>query len=362
MPEFLPFAGTRYRADIDPAQVTSPPFDIISTEFRDILYERNPYNAIRLEWNRDPDPYPSAAHYLEAWNREGILHRETRPAFYVYHQVFRTPDGGHVTRAGVIGRMKLHPYSEKQVLPHERTHVGPKRDRLELMERTHANFSPIFALISDPSFFFDQSIEPATAYAPIADVTERLASGERVRLILWRLDDETAQSRISHIVQNRPAIIADGHHRYETALEFHELHPDLPGAAYVMTFLTNLQAEGTVILPTDRLLRDVPNFNPYELLAALRKEFDLVPFTGREEGWSALERDDEALTLIEFPQDPKWVLVRDRNPKPRDTQELAAARLEEEIFIPILGLSRAVIQEKRYLYYPHSMRELDEMQ
>jgi uncharacterized protein (DUF1015 family) len=363
MPEFLPFIGTRYNSSkVHIENVTSPPYDVISQDYRDRLYARDPHNVIRLEWSRDADPYRSAEKYFTEWKRTGILRREDRPAFYVYHQVFKKPNGEQVTRSGVIGRMKVSPYSAKEVIPHERTHDWPKKDRLELMEHTHTNFSPIFGLISDPSFLFDQSLETATVHPPIADMDEMLPSGETVRHIVWRLEEPAMMERISRITRTMPAIIADGHHRYETAVEFHQKHPDVSGGAYIMMFLSNLQSEGAVILPTHRLVHDVAGFNQYHLLDRLRERFELLMFASREEGMAELERDDAALTLIEFNEDPKWVLLRDARLLERDFVKPAAERIEEEIFIPLIGLSRQAISERVNLLYPHTIRELDEME
>lgn len=342
--------------------VISPPYDIISSEYRNVLYDRNPHNAVRIEFNRDEDPYASATKNFSHWKHEGVLIRDERPAFYVYHQIFDVPGGGEVTRTGVIGRLKLTPYSDNQVIPHERTHDAPKRDRLKLMEHTHANLSPIFGLISDASFVFDQTLEIATVNSPLVDVEERLPNGQSVRHILWRLDDEAALARITKIVGATQVIIADGHHRYETALEFHTLHSEIRGAEYMMIFIGNLQSEGMVVLPTHRLLHSVPGFDQYRLLDALKAEFDLIQFSNREEAEAELERDEPALTLIEFPEDPKLVLVRDREALKREPLKLAATRLEEEILIPLVGLTRESISERRNLLYPHTLQELDEME
>jgi uncharacterized protein (DUF1015 family) len=363
MPEFLPFIGTRYNpSKVQIENVTSPPYDVISQDYRGRLYARDSHNVIRLEWSRDSDPYRSAEKYFTEWKRTGILKREDHTAFYVYHQVFAKPDGEQVTRTGVIGRMKVSPYAEREVIPHERTHDWPKKDRMELMEHTHANFSPIFGLISDPSFLFDQSLEPATVHPPIADMDEMLPTGETVRHILWRLNDSTMMERISRIIRTMPVIIADGHHRYETAVEFHKKHPEVKGGDHIMMFLSNLQSEGAVILPTHRLLHDIAEFNQYHLLDRLRERFELLMFTSREEGIAELERDDASLTLIEFAEDPKWVLLRDISSRERDVVKPAAERIEEEIFIPLIGLSRQAISDRVNLLYPHTLRELDEME
>jgi uncharacterized protein (DUF1015 family) len=363
MPEFLPFIGTRYNhSKVNLSNVIAPPYDVIGHEYRDILYERDPYNVVRLELNRDPDPYTSAANFFEEWKREGILRREERPAFYVYHQIFNVPDGGQVTRTGVIGRIKLSRYEEKQVIPHERTMPAPKRDRLQLMEHTKANFSPIFGLISDPSVIFDQTLEVATVHAPIADVDEYLQNGEVVRHILWRLEDAAAENRIERIVGHGPVIIADGHHRYETALQYHEQHPEIPGAAYMMMFLSNLESEGTVILPTHRVLHRAPKFNQFRLIEKLRERYEIVTFTTREEGIAALERDDNAITLIQFNEEPRWVLVRDNSMENRPIiNSLPVSRLEDEILKSIVGLTQKDIDDRTNLLYPHSVKELDEI-
>src|SRR5438105_3404743 len=129
----------------------------------------------------------------------------------------------------------------------------------------------------------------------------------------------------------------------------------------MMIFISNLQSDGTIILPTHRLLHDAPDFNQYRLLDKLRERFELIPFTTREEGVAALNREANALTLIEFPEDPQWVLVVDETPRARDIQSIPAGRLEDEIFRPIVGLSTEAIDAKQNLLYPHSLHELDEM-
>src|ERR1035437_6914479 len=364
MPEFLPFIGTRYSSsNVTVADVTSPPYDVISDEFRDTLYARGAYNVVRLEFSREPDPYASAARLLTLWKQEDILRRDSKSAYYIYRQIFDVPGTGEVTRTGVIGRLKLSPYEAKQVIPHERTHAAPKRDRFRLMEATKANISPIFGLISDASFVFDQTLEVAMVQPALADVDEVLPDGGTIRHLLWRLDDPAATARIAQIVSGQSVIIADGHHRYETALEYHRLHPEIAQAGYAMMFLSNLHAQGTVILPTHRLLHDVPDFNQYRLLEELKERFELLTMKTREEGMSALERDDRAVTLMEFPEDPKFVLLRDETAHERDMtlEMLPVARIEHEILRQAIGLSAESIALRTNLLYPHSPEELDEM-
>jgi uncharacterized protein (DUF1015 family) len=229
------------------------------------------------------------------------------------------------------------------------------------MEHTHANLSPIFGLISDPVFLFDHSIDAVTAYAPLADVDEVLPNGQTVRHILWRVDDKLTEDRIKNIVANSPVIIADGHHRYETAVEYHTRRPEVEAAKYMMMFISNLQSEGTIILPTHRLLHDAPDFNQFRVLKKLEERFILTQFTTREEGVAALDRDENSWALTEFAEDPKYVLVSDSETKSRGERRIAAGRLEDEILKPIIGLSTEAIDAKSNLLYPHSLHEIDEM-
>ena len=361
MPEFLPFVGTRYdAAKVKLADVVSPPYDVISPEYREVLYARDPHNVIRLELNHDEDRYDSAARIFAAWKKEGTLKREAAPAFYAYTQIFNAPDGSEVTRTGVIGRLRLTPYYEGEVLPHERTHKAPKVDRFALMERTHTNISPIFGLISDPTFLFDQTLEIAAVNPAIADIDETLPNGELVRHILWRLDDKLAVDRVSKTVAQGKVIIADGHHRYETAVEFHEKHPEIAGDGYIMIFLSNLQSPGAIILPTHRLLHDAPDFNQYRLIERLKENFEIRAIDSREDGIAILGQDVDAITLVEFPDEPKWVLVRDASTS-GDQRELPAKRIEQEILKPLVGLPQEALDAKSNILYPHSIKELEEM-
>jgi uncharacterized protein (DUF1015 family) len=363
MPEFLPFIGTRFdKSKVSTEDVVAPPYDVISPDYRDVLYSRNDHNIIRLELSRDDDPYVSARNALREWLQEGYLVREKKPAFYVYYQTFTTPAGETVTREGVLGKLKLATYAEKQVLPHERTLMAPKRDRMKLLEHTHTNVSPIFALTSDPSFVFDETLQLATVMPALADVDEALPAGGTVRHTMWRLDDAMACDRIEKIIARGPVIIADGHHRYETALKYRDEHPDEPEAAYVLCFIANLNSAGTVVLPTHRVLHSVTGFNQYTLLEDLRTRFEIVAMDTREEATALLDRDDDVLTIIQLPEAPHYVAVRDLPTESRSPIRLVnAKRLEEEILLPVVGLSRQAIDEKRNLLYPHSLTELDDM-
>jgi uncharacterized protein (DUF1015 family) len=361
--EFLPFIGTRYNRDkVKLSAVTAPPYDVISLQYREELYNRADHNVIRLELNHDEDPYASAKSHLDRWLKENILIRDEKARYYVYYQMFNDPDGRQYTRTGVIGRLKVTPYSEKQTLPHERTLAAPKRDRLALMEATKANLSPIFGLIDDESLIFDQTLEVATVNPPIADIDERLENGDTARHMLWSLDDAIAVERIEKIMSTRPVVIADGHHRYETSVAFAELHPEIKSARYMMVFVSNLRSSGTVILPTHRVLYGMTGFNAYTLFAKLRESYELQTYERREDAYEALMHDTKAITMIELDEAPHFTLLRSKDERYASALEgLPVMQLQERILKQGAGLTQEAIDNKTNLLYPHSLTERDEM-
>lgn len=361
MPEFLPIISTRYNSErVRLQSVVAPPYDVISREEQEAFYLKDAHNVIRLILNHDQDPYHSAADFFQKWLSEGILLRDKEPAFFVYNQTFRLSTGHDVTRSGVIGMMKLSPYSAGEVSPHERTMPGPKRDRLQLMGAVHANLSPIFGLIEDPTLLFDHTLEVATVNPALADIRETLASGEHVRHLLWKLDDPIAVDRIEKMLRDQVVTIADGHHRYETSLAFEEAHPEIQGDKYVMTYLSNLHGEGTVILPTHRVLHDVQGFDQYAFLEKLRTRFDLVLHESRTTAYQNLQDDPAAICIIEFEESPRVVLVRDLEPAHGSSLEkLPVVRLQEEILKPFVGLTQQAIDAKTNIFYPHTLEEVD---
>jgi uncharacterized protein (DUF1015 family) len=363
MAEFLPFRATRYSQDQSAQLVTAPPYDVISPEERDALYARDEHNVIRLILNRDTDPYTSAEDYFHKWIESGVLVRDDSPSFFLYHQSFKTPEGKNVTRVGVLGRLHLSAYSAGEVLPHERTLQGPKRDRMQLMEHVKGNLSPIFGLIDDDSQTFDELATPSKSQAPLAEVKELLFNGETITHRFWKLEDAASAQKIEALVMGKKVIIADGHHRYETSLAYSEAHPELPGAKYTLAFLSNLRGKGTVILPTHRVAHGIPDFSVTQFLTSLREHYDLAQAQTREEGLAALESDPRVLTLVQLSDEPHWIVVRDRTPFVAATpiDNIVVWRLQEEILKGVLGLTQAAIDQKKNLLYPHTMKELDEL-
>lgn len=362
MNQFLPFIGTRYNSEkVRPKDVVSPPYDVISPAQQTELYEKDPHNVVRMELNHDAHPYHSAKNYLDVWKEEDILRADPVPAYYVYYQIFRAPEGRQVTRRGLLGKLRLTPYSTGDVLPHERTLSGPKKDRMQLLAITETNLSPIFGLIEDSAQIFDHTIDSVVAHPPLADIDEELPSSETIRHTMWMLTDPSLVTRIEKLIAAKKVIIADGHHRYETALAYAREHPDNEAAQYIMIFIANILGEGTVILPTHRILYGMKDFNQYTFIAGLKKDFSAVIMNTRDEGMKALAADAKAFTLIQFPEEPEYALIKDTSDlsKASALDKLAVQRLHERILKPIAGLTQVQMDNKTNLLYPHTLSELD---
>jgi uncharacterized protein (DUF1015 family) len=247
-----PLAGVRY----DPARVgdlgavLAPPYDVIAPGEQAELYTRSPYNAIRLILPREAERAAAAAATLGDWMASGVLRPDPAPALYLYAQRFSLPDGSTRRRDGVICRLRLEDFSSGVVRPHERTLAGPKADRLAILRATGANLSPIFGLYARPGEPVRALLGEAALGRPVVDVD----GWHR----LWRVTDEEAIARFTAALAGEAIIIADGHHRYETALAYRDEQRGNEAAAWVLAYLANMEEEGVVILPTHRLLRRLP--------------------------------------------------------------------------------------------------------
>jgi uncharacterized protein (DUF1015 family) len=321
MPRIQAFRGLRY--DLGHvgslSDVVTPPYDVISPALQDELYKRHPANFIRLELNR-PEPgddeqssrYARAARFLKQWRQEGVLRQESDPALYVYHQTF-THEGQTLTRRGFMARVRLERFGEGRIYPHEETLSGPKEDRLRLMRACRANLSQIFGLYPDPGNAAQQRLEAA-----IADQTPLTATDPwGVTHALWTVTDVKAIAEVTALMDPHPLFIADGHHRYETALQYRdelarqgpldEQHP----AQFVLTHCVSMSDPGLVILPTHRLFRGMRPISSDLLQARLGAFFhtrtvargaDLAPSI-----WEDLRiADDQGRLAFYTAQDDTW--------------------------------------------------------
>jgi uncharacterized protein (DUF1015 family) len=250
------------------ADVAAPPYDVIDPKQRAELAARSPYNVVRIDLPEGEDPYAEAARTLQRWRDEGAVVRDDEPALWTITQDYVGPDGRALTRHGVFARVRVEDYGAGRIRPHERTHPGPKADRLRLTRATRANLSPIFSLYDDPS----GAAAPVLAAAqPVGEFTDE----ERTVNRLGRLSDATAIETFREALQPAELLIADGHHRYETARVYANEVGGEGEHRYVLMCLVGLQDEGLTIFPTHRLIRDTTPRTQEALGSTLRELFEV---------------------------------------------------------------------------------------
>jgi len=258
-----PFRAMRY----DPARVALdrvivPPYDVIAARDRASFFDRDPHNAIRLELTRDiadqaTTDYTQIPRTVDAWLAEGVLIRDASPALYPLRQHFTAPDGRDCTRLGFFALLHLEDYERRIVRPHERTLEGPKADRLKVLRAARANLSSVFLLYEDRDDSLAATLTRAFDAAPLARATDDLGTTHE----LARLAEPAALEAVRAFFSDRPLVIADGHHRYETALAYRDeqraAHPDAgPDAPweFLLVYCANAFAAGSLLLPIHRLI------------------------------------------------------------------------------------------------------------
>jgi len=262
-----PFQALRYDPTrVDPDRVLVPPYDVIAPSDRAAFYERDPHNAIRLELTRDVEDetstdYSEIRETLDAWQGEGVLVRDPEPALYGLRQRFTAPDGGDHEREGFFALLHLEDYATRIVRPHERTLAGPKADRLKLIRAVRANLSVVFLLYEDR----EQEVARALGASFDADPTQTYGDPQGARHSVTPVTDRRRIEAVSRALSSRSLVIADGHHRYETALAYRdECRAAQPGAGpdapheWLLVYLANAYAPGTLLLPIHRLIRKAP--------------------------------------------------------------------------------------------------------
>lgn len=360
MPQTAPFNGLRYNLEHvgSLSDVIAPPYDVIDPELQDRLYKQHPANVIRVILNRaEPgdegdEKYARAAKFVEQWLSEGVLKREEEPAYYVYHQQFEA-DGQTFSRRGFMGRVRIQPFGEGNIYPHEETHPKAKVDRLKLTTATKQNNSQIFGLYPDPQNEVITLLDQATDGVTPIEATDHLG----VRHTLWPVTDASVNKRVSELMEDRPMFVADGHHRYETASNYRAqlasetggLSPDHP-ANFVMTMLVGMSDPGMIVLPTHRLIRGTESFTSDQIVERLAGVFDCEKVAGgvdaANEAWSKMEAaDDQGLMAIYAVQDDTWVLSKAGAGAREKMVELAAEQSEDWRGLGVSLLHRLVIDD-----------------
>jgi len=345
----FPFQPYRYSAKAGPAEnLVTQPYDKISPAMQARYLSLSPYNLVRVilgeKFPTDSDRdnvYTRAAASLNSWIHDGILERENTPSLYAYHQRFTVPDTGETReRKGFIGLGALEDYSAGVVHRHEQTLTGPKKDRTELLRHTRAHFGQIFMLYPDPELAIDKLLDAATSGTPILQVTDEDGAFHRV----WRISDAAKIERIQSLMADKKLLIADGHHRYETALAFRDANPGVADAGKVMMTFVNMHSPGLEILATHRVLKGLPELDTEDFLGKVK---------GRHLG--SLEELRQVFQSLAPNKIRIGIALRGGRiflyERDRRVGELDVKVLHEYLLGELLGISEEAVREQKHIEY-----------
>jgi uncharacterized protein (DUF1015 family) len=347
--QIYPFRPLRYTEKAGSlANNVTQPYDKISPAMQARYLSLSPYNLVRvILGERKPDdsetdnPYTRAAAYLNDWISKGALARDNEAGIFPYFQEFTVPDTGErLVRKGFIALGTVEEYSAGVVHRHEQTLAGPKKDRLELLRHTHAHFGQLFMLYPDPARAIDGILDEAAQGAPIAEITDEYGAIHRI----WKIADA---ARVQQLMSDKKLLIADGHHRYETALAFRKENPNLAGADRVMMTFVNMHSPGLKILATHRLVNGIPAEGfPDEFLRTAADDFQVaeIDSTARlQEVW----RDAGDRSVIGAAIGNRLFTLTERD----ERGELDVRILHERLLGKVLGIGEDAVRHEKNLRY-----------
>jgi uncharacterized protein (DUF1015 family) len=360
MADAQPIQTLRYNPEVaGPLEdLIAPPYDVIDDELRAQLVARSPHNVVEIDL---PESYDGAAETLAEWRERGVLTQEDEPAIWVLRQDYTAPDGSTRTRRGFFARVRVEDYGAGRIRPHERTHPGPKEDRLRLTRATRANLSPIFSLFPDASGAATEMLAHATSGDPFAQVTDH----EGTRNTLWRVSDPESIAALQAALADAELLIADGHHRYETARAYADEVGGEGDHRYVLMFLVSLDDPGLLVFPTHRMLTGLKNDTEKQLAIrdVARRDFDIAQLDDTHELEPPADGNRVAFGYMDsFLQRPVRLTLKDQSiadealpGMPEPYRRLDTAVLEALILRGALGMSEDDISHLRGLDYSKNL-------
>jgi len=386
MAEIAPFRGLRYNQEMVPdlAQVVIPPYDVISPEEQRAFHESNPYNFIRLELglpapedSSEDNPHTRAAGWIRQWQDQRILLRNPNPSVYCYELDYKEGPDAVKTRKGFICALRLEDFSSGRVRPHEKTFQAIKDERLALMLACNANLSPVFALYPDSNEEAYLALASGKRGDPVISFTDFYGMTHRV----WPVTDRTVLDQVRKLTLDKPIFIADGHHRYETALNYRNAFRERygsgnPNASYefIMVYLTDMNEPGLTILPTHRLLRNLGDWDCEGLFERAKSYFHVERFeseNGGELRWKEAIREGglrKDTTIGFYCKDAAHVYLltakRDvvssllaQQGTPVQMTTLDVVVLDQVVLRGLLGLSDQFLANERNISFMHDFAE-----
>jgi uncharacterized protein (DUF1015 family) len=361
MADLQPLRTLRYEPSVaGPLEdLIAPPYDVIDDELRARLAARSPYNVVEIDL---PPSYEAAAATMADWQERSVLVREGEPAVWVLRQDYRAPDGSDRTRTGVLARVRVDEYGPGRIRPHERTHPGPKEDRLKLTRATRANLSPIFSLFPDRDAVAGRAMERIAAGEPFAAATD-LDGTENT---LWRSDDDDLIAELQMALADAELLIADGHHRYETARVYADEIGGEGEHRYVLMLLCSLSDPGLLVFPTHRLLTGLKDDSAKQLAIrdVLKRDFEIEEL-GDPSELEPAHGDRVAFGYMDsFHKQPYRVTLKEQSiadraldGMPEPYRRLDTAVLEALVLRGALGMSEDDISHLRGLDYSKDLAD-----
>lgn len=358
-----PFRGVRYNLEKALLKnVVSPPYDVISEEEKEAYKTKSPYNVVKLILPEGEEKYVNASKIYNQWKSERVLIKDETPSYYVYEQEYQY-EGKKYVRTGFIGLLKLEKFGTGKVFPHEKTLAGPKKDRFELMKACKANFSQIFGLYMDKENELEKVFSNAKKDMPVASAVD----DEGVKNTLWIIQEQDIVDKISRFMSNKSIFIADGHHRYETALNlrdfFRKQNNDSPDEVrpydFVMMMFVNFYDEGLKIFPTHRVVDLDESSDENGLLKKLKNYFDMEML--EESNYRNFLKRDNHCNIVMLMDDKYYGLsVKDDNYEKLHPiyRKVDTYILQELIFKGVLGISEERLLNKEGISFVQSEEEV----
>ena len=355
MADLQPLRTLRYDTSVAGPldELIAPPYDVIDPDMRAELAARSGYNVVHIDL---PPSYEQAATTIAQWRREGVLHQENELAVWVLRQEYAAPDGTGRTRTGFLARVRVDEYGPGRIRPHERTHPAPLEDRLELTRATRANLSPIFSLFADPEGIAERAV---------AEISRGDSFATAGADSLWRSSDPDLVAELQMAVADAELLIADGHHRYETARAYAEEVGGEGEHRYVLMFLCSLSDPGLLVFPTHRLLSGLADDRHKQeaIREVLMRDFEIEELTEPRELEPGHESNGVAFGYMDsFLKKPYRVKLKDQSiadraldGMPAPFRRLDTAVLEALVLREALGMSDDDISHLRGLAYSKSL-------
>lgn len=370
MAEIKPIRTTRYETAVAGplSELISPPYDVIDEALRERLAGSNARNVVEIDLPLGEDKYSDAARKIDQWLAEGALITEESPAFWALRQRYTGPDGNERTRTGLFCRVRVTDYGPGLIRPHERTHPGPKQDRLDLMRATKANLSPIFSLFSDGDGSFRAALDDVTATEP----TDTATDVNGIENTIWRVGADDEISSFADSLADRELLIADGHHRYETARTY---AAEIGGEGehnYVLMYLCALEDPGMTVFATHRLAENTTREQQEAIRDTIMQNFDVAEIGADELAPATLpdsERSPGEFGYLDSFHGKAYrltlkdqAIARDALPDmPEPYQRLDTAILEALFLKGALGMSDDDISHLNGLWYSSDADEAREL-